>query len=160
MEYTNLFWDNIKSKKLILLLLAKKKKDYKKYMYNSMHYNLNSNEYGKLFIFLVFNFILATNILFISKELFLNKPDFEKLSAYECGFEPYEDARNIFDIHFYVIAILFLIFDLETSFLFPGFVSLGYLSNQGFFSLLDFILELFIGFIYVLFTGVLDLKKK
>lgn len=118
---------------------------------------LNTNEFAKLFIFLIFNLFLASFLLFLSTKISTNNPDAEKLSAYECGFEPYEDARNVFDIRFYIVAILFLIFDLETVFLFPGFISIGFLTDKGFLCMLDFILELFIGFVYILFIGALDL---
>jgi len=70
-------------------------------------------EYSKLGVFLIFSLILSSLILFLSLKLSINNPDTEKLSTYECGFEPYEDARNVFDVRFYIIAILFLIFDLE-----------------------------------------------
>ena len=85
-----------------------------------------------------------------------NNPDPEKLSAYECGFEPYEDARNVFDVRFYLVAILFLIFDLETVYFFPWCVSLSYLNNQGFWFMLDFIIELLIGYVYAWVVGAFD----
>jgi len=78
-----------------------------------------SIEYIYLFSFLCISFILAVIIFFLSYFLAVQNYDFEKLSAYECGFQPFEDARNKFDIKFYLVAILFIIFDLEVSFLFP-----------------------------------------
>ena len=71
---------------------------------------------GSLFLFSIF---LASIILFLSIRLSTYNPDSEKLSAYECGFDPYEDARNVFDVRFYLIAILFIIFDLEAVYFFP-----------------------------------------
>ena len=72
----------------------------------------------------------------------------EKLSAYECGFEPFEDARNTFDVRFYVIALLFIIFDLEVTFIFPWAVTLTSQSVVGFWSMVLFLLLLTVGFIY------------
>jgi len=87
-----------------------------------------------------------------------NNPDTAKLSMYECGFEPYEDARNIFDVRFYLVAILFLIFDLETVFFFPWSVSIIHLNPNGFWLMIDFAFELIIGYIYAWVIGALDWK--
>jgi NADH-quinone oxidoreductase subunit A len=78
-----------------------------------------SLEYIYLFIFIFISFFLALIIYILSYFLAYQNYDFDKLSAYECGFQPFEDARNKFDIKFYLVAILFIIFDLEVSFLFP-----------------------------------------
>jgi len=81
-----------------------------------------NNHYINIFIFLIVIFLLTLIIFFLSKifSLFFSKNlDNEKISAYECGFDAFEDARIRFDIHFYLIAILFIIFDLEIAFLFP-----------------------------------------
>lgn len=83
-------------------------------------------------------------------------PDSEKSSIYECGFDPYEDARNEFDVRFYLVAILFIIFDLETVFFFPWCVTLSHLNFGGFWSMLDFILELLVGYIYAWQAGALN----
>lgn len=74
--------------------------------------------------------------------------DKEKVSAYECGFNPFEDARNQFDVRFYLVAILFIIFDLEVSFLFPWAVTLGRTSTFSFWSMFLFLFILTIGFFY------------
>jgi len=108
---------------------------------------------GSLFVFSVF---LASTILFLSIRLSTYNPDSEKLSAYECGFDPYEDARNVFDVRFYLVAILFLIFDLEAAYFFPWCVSLSFLSLDGFWGMVDFIVELLFGFIYAWRIGALD----
>ena len=71
----------------------------------------------------------------LSYLLSVHKQDFEKLSSYECGFDPYEDARNTFDVRFYLVAILFIIFDLEIAFLFPWAISLGNIGLFGFVSI-------------------------
>jgi NADH-quinone oxidoreductase subunit A len=80
----------------------------------------------------------------------------EKLSPYECGFEPFEDARTYFDIKFYLIALLFLLFDIEVLFLFPWSVSLSCIGFFGFWLMIEFLLELTLGYVYVWKIGVLD----
>ncbi|MFZ4541732.1 MAG: NADH-quinone oxidoreductase subunit A [Rickettsiales bacterium] len=84
------------------------------------------------------------------------KPDAEKLSSYECGFEPFSDARGQFDVRFYLVAILFIIFDLEVAFLFPWAISLGKIGMLGFWSMMIFLGVLTIGFIYEWKKGALD----
>ena len=96
-------------------------------------------------VFVVVNFILSPK-----------KPDPEKLSAYECGFEPFEDSRMEFDVRFYLVAILFIIFDLEIAFLFPWAVTLGNLGSLGFWSMMFFLFVLTIGFAYEWMKGALD----
>ena len=118
--------------------------------------SLMLDEYTKLGILFLFSLALSVFLLFLSLRLTLNNPDLQKLSVYECGFEPYEDARNLFDVRFYLIAILFLIFDLETVYFFPWCLSLGFLNPQGVWFMLDFALELLIGFIYAWQVGALD----
>jgi NADH-quinone oxidoreductase subunit A len=114
------------------------------------------NEFFKVSILFLFSFFLACFILFLSFRLTINNPDTEKLSTYECGFEPYEDARNIFDIRFYLVAILFLIFDLETIYFFPWSITAGLLNSQGFWFMFDFIFELLVGYFYAWQIGALD----
>jgi NADH-quinone oxidoreductase subunit A len=84
------------------------------------------------------------------------KPYAEKLSAYECGFEAFEDARRRFDVRFYLVAILFIIFDLEVAFLFPWAVSLAEIGVAGFLSMVAFLAVLTVGFIYEWRKGALD----
>jgi NADH-quinone oxidoreductase subunit A len=84
------------------------------------------------------------------------KPYPEKVSAYECGFEPFDDARRRFDVRFYLVAILFIIFDLEVAFLFPWAVSLSEIGVFGFLSMLVFLAVLTVGFIYEWNKGALD----
>jgi NADH:ubiquinone oxidoreductase subunit 3 (subunit A) len=115
-------------------------------------------EYLKIGILFIFSVCLACIIIFLSYRLSIYNPDTEKLSAYECGFDPYEDARNVFDVRFYVVAILFIIFDLEAVFFFPWSVSLSYLNLASIWGMLDFILELLVGFIYAYLIGALDWK--
>ena len=84
------------------------------------------------------------------------KPYPEKLSAYECGFEPFDDASRKFDVRFYLVAILFIIFDLEVAFLFPWAITLGDIGMFGFFSMLIFLAVLTVGFIYEWCKGALE----
>jgi len=113
-------------------------------------------EFFKLSIYFFISILLAIVILFLSYRLSKYNPDSEKLSSYECGFDPYEDARNTFDVRFYIIAILFLIFDLEAAFFFPWCVSLSFLNSSGIWSMVDFLVELLIGFIYAWIVGALN----
>ena len=95
----------------------------------------------------IFSCLLSFIIIFFSHRFSLSIPDPEKVSAYECGFDPYEDARNIFDIRFYLVAILFIIFDLEAVYFFPWCVSLSFLNYDSFWGMIDFIVELGAGLI-------------
>ena len=113
-------------------------------------------EFFPVLIFLIISIILAIIIVSLSYLLAIQNPETEKLSTYECGFEPYEDARNIFDIKFYLIAILFILFDIETMFLLPWSISLSQLNLLGFWSMIDFIIELGVGFIYIWYVGALE----
>jgi len=113
-------------------------------------------EYFPILLLLFVSVGLASLILGASYFLGVQRPDTEKVSVYECGFDPYEDSRNKFDVRFYLVAILFIVFDLEALFLFPWAVSLGYLSSMGFWSMVDFLFELTVGFIYVWKIGALE----
>lgn len=115
-----------------------------------------SLEYIYLFIFLIISLIIAIIIFFLSYFLASQNYDFEKLSAYECGFQPFEDARDKFDIKFYLVAILFIIFDLEVSFLFPWVVYLDKISFYSFWGMIIFLFILTIGFIYEWMKGALN----
>ena len=107
-----------------------------------------------IFIFLAFGIAISmTAIPFIIGE---SKPDEEKLSAYECGFEAFDDARGRFDVRFYLVAILFIIFDLEVAFLFPWAISLSKIGMFGFWSMMFFLFLLTIGFIYEWKKGALE----
>lgn len=118
--------------------------------------SLVKKEYSMLFIFLIFAIILTVLIIGASYLLARQNPESEKLSAYECGFEPYEDARHTFDVKFCVIAILFIIFDIEIMFLIPWCISISKLDLLGFWSMIDFLIELGIGFFYVWYVKALD----
>jgi len=118
--------------------------------------SLVKKEYSILLIFLVVAILLTVVILAASYLLARQNPDAEKLSAYECGFEPYEDTRHVFDIKFCVIAILFLIFDIEIMFLIPWCISISKLDLLGFWSMIDFLIELGLGFFYVWYVNALN----
>jgi NADH-quinone oxidoreductase subunit A len=118
--------------------------------------SLVKKEYLILLVFLLFAIILTVFIIGASYLLVRQNPESEKLSAYECGFEPYEDTRHTFDVKFCVIAILFIIFDIEIMFLIPWCVSVSQLDLLGFWSMIDFLLELGIGFFYVWYVKALD----
>jgi len=111
-------------------------------------YTFFETESSKLFLIFLFSIFLAFVIIGLSYALSVATPDSEKVSAYECGFDPYEDARNVFDVRFYLVAILFIIFDLEAVYFFPWSVSLSFLSLEGFWGMVDFLVELLVGFIY------------
>jgi len=125
-------------------------------MYFFIHSTLMSYEYAKLGILLLFSIFLSITIFLISIWLTNKNPDPEKLSTYECGFDNYEDARNVFDVRFYLMAILFLIFDLETVYFLPWCISYNHMSLQGFSIMLEFFIELFIGYIYAWRIGALN----
>lgn len=113
-------------------------------------------EYFPIWVALFVSFFLSIIIFALSYILAIQNPDTEKLSSYECGFDPYEDARNTFDVRFYLVAILFIIFDLEAVFFFPWAVSLSHLTSWGFWTMVDFIIELALGFFYAWKIGALE----
>ena len=116
-------------------------------------------EYLPILIFLAIAVALAVIILVASMVIAPQSPDREKLSAYECGFEPFEDSRGRFDVRFYLVAILFIIFDLEAAFLFPWAVSLGFIGITGWagwFAMVIFIVELGLGLAYAWKKGALE----
>lgn len=118
--------------------------------------SLIKKEYLILLIFLLFAIILTVLIIGASYFLARQNPELEKLSAYECGFDPYEDTRHTFDIKFCVIAILFIIFDIEIMFLIPWCISISKLDLLSFWSMIDFLIELGVGFCYVWYVRALD----
>ena len=113
-------------------------------------------EYLPILLFLGIALGITVVMLAASFILAEQKPDPEKLSAYECGFEPSGDARAKFDVRFYLVAILFIIFDLEIAFLFPWAITLGKIGMFGFWSMMAFLFILTVGFIYEWRKGALD----
>ena len=116
-------------------------------------YNL---DYIFILIFILIGAGMAILMYLLSKILSPSFPDSEKLSAYECGFEAFDDARSKFDVKFYLVSILFIIFDLEIAFLFPWAVSLKNIGALGFYSMMFFLFILTVGFIYEWKNGALD----
>ena len=113
-------------------------------------------DYFSIILFLIIALILSFGFIVINFLFSPKKPDPEKLSAYECGFEPFNDSRMEFDVRFYLVAILFIIFDLEIAFLFPWAISLGKIGLLGFISMMIFLVILTVGFIYEWKKGALD----
>jgi len=101
-----------------------------------------------LIAFLVACIILVCVILFLAYAINIPSNDYDKRSSYECGFEPFGDARSFFDVHFYTIGLLFIIFDLEIVFLIPAVVDIANISFLGYLNLIIFILIILIGFYY------------
>lgn len=118
--------------------------------------NLFNLQISNVAVIILFSVILSCFIIFLSFLLSPSVPDSEKFSIYECGFDPYEDSRNEFNVKFYLVAILFIIFDLETVFFFPWCVSLSFLNTTAFWSMGDFIVELMFGYIYAWRIGALN----
>ena len=113
-------------------------------------------DYLSIIIFLFVALGLSVGFIILNFLFSPKNPDPEKLSAYECGFEAFGDSRMEFDVRFYLVAILFIIFDLEIAFLFPWAISLGNLGTLGFWSMIIFLFVLTIGFVYEWKKGALD----
>lgn len=113
-------------------------------------------EYLYLLLYLILSLGLSVVIVLLSMVLVPRVADIEKISAYECGFHPFQDTRSKFDVRFYLVAILFIIFDLEITFLFPWCVVLGKIGSLGFYSMLVFLWVLIVGFFYEWKKGALD----
>lgn len=96
-------------------------------------------EYALVLGYLVLSILIALIILALSYFLILKQPDIEKVSAYECGFDPFSDVRGRFDVRFYLVSILFIIFDLEVSFLFPWSTSLSAIDMYGYWTMMVFL---------------------
>jgi len=113
-------------------------------------------DYLPILVFLIIAGGIATVMVALPVVLAPFRPDTEKLSPYECGFDTFGDARGKFDVRFYLVSILFIIFDLEVAFLFPWAVSLGTIGVYGFWSMMGFLGILTIGFIYEWKKGALE----
>ena len=113
-------------------------------------------DYLSIIIFIFIALALSIGFIAINYAVSPKNPDPEKLSAYECGFSPFSDSRIKFDVRFYLVAILFIIFDLEIAFLFPWAVSLGNIGLLGFYSMMAFLFILTVGFIYEWKKGALE----
>ena len=113
-------------------------------------------DYLSILIYFFIALALSTILLAVPFLVGTRKADPEKISAYECGFDPFDDARGRFDIQFYLVAILFIIFDLEVAFLFPWAIVLSKIGSFGFWSMMLFLLILTVGFVYEWRKGALD----
>ncbi|HHG89959.1 MAG TPA: NADH-quinone oxidoreductase subunit A [Devosia sp.] len=113
-------------------------------------------DYLPIIIFLALSTIIGLALLVAPFVIAVKRPDPEKVSAYECGFEAFDDARMKFDVRFYLVAILFIIFDLEVAFLFPWAVAFGEVGWFGFWSMMIFLCVLTVGFIYEWRKGALE----
>jgi NADH-quinone oxidoreductase subunit A len=113
-------------------------------------------DYFPILVFLLVGGGVAALAMLASFIVARQKPDVEKNSAYECGFEAFSDARIRFDVRYYLVAILFIIFDLEVAFLFPWAISLNAIGMYGFWSMMVFLAILTVGFIYEWKKGALD----
>lgn len=113
-------------------------------------------EYLPIIIFLGIAVGLSLVMVVIPFIIALRKPDTEKLSSYECGFEAFSEARSQFDVRFYLVSLLFIIFDLEIAFLFPWSITLGKIGVFGFWTMMVFLGLLTIGFIYEWKKGALE----
>lgn len=117
--------------------------------FTGKHYNYYFVSYYVIIFYLIISLILASLIFLLSYMLIKKNSYVEKLIPYECGFEPYEDTRNIFNVQFYLVALLFLVFDLESLYLYPLVMGLPFLTNFSFYILLDFFFELFLGYLII-----------
>ncbi len=113
-------------------------------------------DYLSIIIFLFIALLISIGFIVINFISSPSNPDPEKLSAYECGFDAFDDSRMEFDVRFYLVAILFIIFDLEIAFLFPWAITLGEIGVFGFWSMMIFLAVLTIGFIYEWKKGALE----
>ena len=113
-------------------------------------------DYLSIIIFLIIALGLSVSFIILNFIFSPKKPDPEKLSTYECGFSAFDDSRMEFDVRFYLVAILFIIFDLEIAFLFPWAISLGNIGILGFCSMMIFLFILTVGFVYEWKKGALD----
>lgn len=117
---------------------------------------MNLSNYFPVLLFILVGIGVGLAPIVLGKTLAPSKPDLEKVSPYECGFEAFEDARLQFDVRYYLVAILFILFDLEIAFLFPWAVALKDIGLFGFLSMMLFLGILVLGFIYEWMKGALD----
>ena len=112
--------------------------------------------YFPILLFIVVGLAVGVAPIVLGKLVAPNRPDAEKNSPYECGFEAFEDARKKFDVRYYLVAILFILFDLEIAFLFPWAVVIQEIGLAGFFAMMVFLGVLVVGFIYEWMKGALE----
>lgn len=125
-------------------------------VYNSDNLYIN-DVFFTILVFIIYAFLLSFIMVAVSYLFGTQNPYAEKISAYECGFEPFEDARNEFNAAFYIVAILFLIFDVEVIYLFPWCLTLNFIGGPGIWAVIGFIVLLALGFVYEIVKGALNL---
>ena len=113
-------------------------------------------DYLPVVIFIGVSAVIGLALLVSPFLVAFSRPDPEKMSAYECGFNAFDDARMTFDVRFYLVSILFIIFDLEVAFLFPWAITFGELGSLGFWSMMTFLGVLTVGFVYEWNKGALE----
>lgn len=118
--------------------------------------NVQLAEYLPILIFIILAGVLSFCVVALPFVLAIRNPEKNKISTYECGFDPIGDTRSVFDVRFYLVAILFIIFDLEVAFLFPWAIILGKVGTKAFVSMLIFLGILTVGFIYEWKKGALE----
>ena len=123
---------------------------------DTLHMDHALGEYLPVLIFLILSLVIGCLFVFVNFVIARHNPDDVKNSAYECGFEQFGDSRMKFDVRFYLVTLLFIIFDLEIAFLFPWAVALGDIGLFGFWSMMGFLGILTIGFIYEWKKGALE----
>lgn len=116
------------------------------------------NDYLQILILIIVSIIISFILILLSYFLVFQKPDSEKLSIYECGYEPYENSRHTFNIHFFLIAVFFMIFDIEILFIMPWTLSVAKSNLLNFWAIIDFIIELSLGFFYIWYNNCLNWK--
>lgn len=116
------------------------------------------NDYLQIFTLLVISTMIALFLIILSYFLVFQKPDSEKLSVYECGYEPYDNTRHIFNIRFFLIAVFFMIFDIEILFIMPWSLCVAKSNLLSFWVIIDFIIELSLGFFYIWYNNCLNWK--
>lgn len=117
-------------------------------IFNIVYYSYFNEQHTYLYFYIVASLVLTLILFFVAFSLSPKKSSFEKSSSYECGFEPYSDGHSMFNIQFFIVGILFMIFDLELAYLFPWVINLGNLSFFCFFLMIFFLILLVIGFVY------------
>jgi NADH:ubiquinone oxidoreductase subunit 3 (subunit A) len=125
-------------------------------IFGKVYYSYFEEQHLYLFYYIVISFFLTIILFLVAFILSSRDWTFEKVSPYECGFEPFGDGTLVFNIQFFVVGILFMIFDLELAYLFPWAINLGNLSLFGFFIMIFFLLLLVLGFVYEWKKGALD----
>lgn len=125
-------------------------------IFNHIYYSYFNEQYIYLSLYILASFILTILLFLVAFILSSKKLSFEKSSSYECGFEPFGSGHLVFNIQFFIVGILFMIFDLELAYLFPWIFNLGSLSVFCYFLMIFFLILLVIGFIYEWKKGALD----